>query len=331
MASGTGREASGVRLADAVEWRVVEVGSGAAYGTVPLHVGTVGSQGPTALVTAGVHGDEGPWGAWAIRRFLDRVPLAALRGRLRLVPVANPLAMEHDARCAPLDNLDLNRTFPGHGNGSHTEMLADALARHAVEGADVVVDLHGGGSWCVNAFVHMFRGGEDLARAMGAPFVTDGDSRGAGTSSLTGYARSRGARVVAVEMGGRGRTEVDWAERIADGLVRALGAAGVLDLAAGREDGGWLPSEAESAVELKPPVVMRPRRGGVFKPAVFEEDIGTLVPRGRLLGELRDPVTFEVVEEFRSPFEKTALLLLRPTLCRIEAGAMALVVSEPIA
>ena len=61
------------------------------------------------------------------------------------------------------DTLDLNRVFPGDRGGSHTERLAAALTTHAIDGAEIVIDLHGGGSWCVNAFVFQFPGGEALS------------------------------------------------------------------------------------------------------------------------------------------------------------------------
>src|SRR5215813_10338246 len=124
-------------LIDAMTWSRYPVGAGAAVGQVDLVVGEVGNSAPRALVTAGIHGDEGPWGAWAIHNFLVQTSVSDLQGSLRVVPAANPLAMEADARNAPLDTLDLNRVFPGSADGSHTERLAAALVTHAVDGADV--------------------------------------------------------------------------------------------------------------------------------------------------------------------------------------------------
>ena len=316
---------STVWLADQVAWREVWVGAGAAAGSVALPVGSAGAAGggrPVALLAAGVHGDEGPWGAWAIRRLLERVPARWLAGGLRLLPMANPLAVEADARCAPLDGLDLNRSFPGRADGSHTEMLAAAIAREALAGVDAVIDLHGGGSWCVNAFCHRFRGGEDLALAIAAPFSVDADARGMGPVSLTTHARTHGARVTAIEMGGRGAAEARWADRIADGLLRALAVVGVLapDPA---------PAPGAASVPVGPTRVLRPRSGGVLVPDVGEAAVGTIVPGGTRLGRLVHPGTFATIETFVAPFPRTALLLLRPTLARLEAGAMTYVVAEP--
>ena len=80
---------------------------------------------------------------------------------------------------------------------------------------------------------------------------------------------------------------------------------------------------------VKPTRVLRPSSGGLLIPAIDHTKIGTLVDEGTLLGALVDPVTHETIEEFRAPYPKTALLLLRPTMSRLEGGAMTYVVSEP--
>ncbi len=308
-----------------MQWTDVPLGVGAAAGALNIRIGSVGSGKPTALVTAGIHGDEGPWGAWAIHKLLEQVALADLIGTLRVVPVTNPLAMEADARCAPLDVLDLNRVFPGNPNGSHSERLAAILAERAVQGADVLIDLHGGGSWCVNAFVFRNADAPELADAFDAPFVVDMATRAATMRGMGigGHARGLGAKIASVEMGGRSPDEAKWAQHIATGLRRALSVCGVL-----RPDPTTPP--AGVAIPLKPTVVLRPSRGGILQPAVDHTRIGTLVEQGTLLGTLVDPVTFETIEEFRAPFPQTALMLLRPTMTRLEGGAMTYVVSEPM-
>jgi predicted deacylase len=226
--------------------------------------------------------------------------------------------MQADARNAPLDTLDLNRSFPGNLDGSHTEVLAATLVQEAVQGADFVIDLHGGGSWCVNAFAFAMPGGEAISRAFGAPFIVQAPER---TVTLTGYARTLGATVAAVEMGGRSSDEALWAGRIADGLRRALQVAGVLQENAG--------SAAAASVPVGQTTVLRPKRGGLFVPHMRADAVGTVIPQGTLLGQILDPATLAVIEQFTAPFAQTALLLLRPHLTRIEGGAMTYVVAEP--
>ena len=91
--------------------------------------------------------------------------------------------------------------------------------------------------------------------------------------------------------------------------------------------GGITPKVRHKAVLVKPTRVLRPSSGGLLIPEVDHTRIGTLVDGGTLLGTLVDPVTHETIEEFRAPFPQTALLLLRPTMSRLEGGAACRMVS----
>jgi predicted deacylase len=304
-------------LVNLVDWRHTFIPSTTAYGKVNLSFGLVGQGEPTGVVIAGVHGDEGLWGAWAIRKFMEATKADELCGSLRIVSVANPLAMEADERNSPIDHLDLNRVFPGNSKGSHTESLAAELVENVLQGVDVIIDIHGGGSWCLNSFVFSFSGSEELAEAFNAPFILKGEER---PGALSSFALRNGVKIVSVEMGGRSEYEEYWASMIAAGLRRALGIAGVLQPPK--------PFERQSihAGDIR---VLRPSSGEVLKPNVSSEDIGTLVDGGFVLGYLVDPVTFETVETFKAPFDKTAILLLRPSLCCLDGGAMTYVIAKP--
>ncbi len=304
-------------LYEQLRWRKRRLPSHTANGTTPLFIGEVGETGDRVTLVAGVHGDEGPWGALALRQLLQQ-PVATLTGRLRVVLVANPLALEADARNAPLDHLDLNRSFPGDMSGSHTEVLAATLSTELGDSA-LVIDLHGGGSWCVNAFAFRFEGSEALTAELGAPFVVDAPEK---VGTLTQYAKAQGAQVLAVEMGGRSRGEVGWQNRIADGLLRVLARVGILE-----------PQEAPEPAPKSIPVgstdVLRPKVGGLFVPTLREEAVGTVVAQGIELGRLLHPHTLAPLETFTAPYSQTALLLLRPHTCVLEGGAMTYVIAEP--
>ena len=304
-------------LYEALSWRKLLVSGDSSTGSLQLSIGEVGNYGPAAFLCAGVHGDEGPWGALALRRVLS-LPMKRLTGRLRVVFAANPLAAQADARNAPLDVLDLNRSFPGLKEGSHTERLAAALAPLIAE-SNVVVDLHGGGSWCVNAFVFRFAGSEDLAELVEAPFVVDVPEK---EGTLTQYARAHGAKVVAIEMGGRSRDELVWSGRIASSVARILSRTGVLE--PDPED-----VAPPAARPVGPSTVLRPPRGGVFVPTLREDAVGTIVDGGTELGQVLNMGTLEPVHTFLAPFTSTALLLLRPHVGVLEGGAMTYVVAEP--
>lgn len=281
----------------------------------------VGSaNGPSALLIAGTHGDEGPWSALAIRAFLDQ-SLDCLRGRLRVVFTANPLAAQGNSRNAPIDSpnsIDLDGIFPGSSNGSHTERIAAFLAPIVAE-SDIVLDLHGGGSWCVNAFTKQFPGSEALTEAFAAPFHRIAPDKAGG---LTTYARAQGAKVINVEVGGRGMSERDWERRITEGIVRALHHAGVIAM-------DPPPAPAAQGVPTGPTRAIRSSAAGIFVPMVLEQDVGTVVPEGTVLGRVLDLITLEELEVLRAPFAPTALMLLRPHVCVVEAGALLYALAQP--
>lgn len=74
--------------------------------------------GPTALVQAGIHGDEVA-GVHALLELLEE-GFAPAAGRLIVVPVMNPAAYRRRERTA-LGGLDLNRCFPGDAAAPEVE------------------------------------------------------------------------------------------------------------------------------------------------------------------------------------------------------------------
>jgi uncharacterized protein len=305
-------------LARAIEWKTYEVAAGLASGHVPVRIGTAGSGGPVGVLTASVHGDEGPWSTIAINRMLSRADVSELTGTLRVVPVAHPLATEADARQTELDLLDLNNSFPGDKNGTHTQRLASLLAEKVLDGSNVVLDVHGGGSWNINCFTYRFPGSHELADWIRTPLICDGPDR---PTSLTGYARGQGATAVWIEMGGRGEWEDERIERVAKGLRHALGKAGVMT-----------PVDAEGAEPMvaTAKVALATSAPGIYQPVIRERGLSSVVEAGTLIGQLLDPVSSEVIQQFEAPYERTCLALLRPTIARIEAPGKVVAVAADV-
>jgi uncharacterized protein len=78
--------------------------------TIPVHVFDAPEPGPTALIQAGIHGDEVA-GVHALQELLED-GFAPTHGRLLVCPIMNPRAYRARQRAA-VDGLDLNRCFPG--------------------------------------------------------------------------------------------------------------------------------------------------------------------------------------------------------------------------
>ncbi|HEU5012180.1 MAG TPA: M14 family metallopeptidase [Roseiflexaceae bacterium] len=306
---------------ESLEWNEIKITAHAAGQHIPLKYGEVGTGGTRVTLIAGTHGDEGPWSALAIRKLCER-PLAQLKGRLRVIFTANALAAEVERRNSWIDSpnsVDLDSVFPGTKGGSHTERLAAHLTP-LLEDSDAIIDMHGGGTWCINAFVKRFEGSEQLAADMGAPFISNAPNKHGG---LTTYARERGIKVTNVEVGGRSGKEMYWIERNAQGLERALYNLSVLAL-------DTPPAPAQKAIDVGKTEAMRTNVGGIFVPTLTADAVGTIVPAGTEMGKILDLHTLEELQVFSAPYEQTAMMLMRPQICTIEGSALVYVVAQPV-
>jgi predicted deacylase len=104
------------------------------------------ARGPKILVTGAVHGDEVTSSA-ALWHAAEQLADWITAGSVTLIPCVNVLAVRASQRQVPLENIDLNRRFPGRPDG----LLADRIA-HALTGLleehDALIDVHTAG-WSV--------------------------------------------------------------------------------------------------------------------------------------------------------------------------------------
>lgn len=102
-----------------------------------------GLPGPTVVIVAGIHGNE-PAGVEAAKRIAG---WKIARGRLVVIPEANPKALKARKRLIPgagSDEADLNRNFPVVGKECHPvgETAAELWSIIRRESPDWVIDLH---------------------------------------------------------------------------------------------------------------------------------------------------------------------------------------------
>lgn len=257
------------------------------YGQVVVPVIVVnGGEGPTALLTGGVHGDEyeGQIALGALARTLRH---EAVSGRVIIVPTANPPAAIAGRRTSPIDGGNLARLFPGSAIGGITSQIAEGFTRLLLPEADLLIDLHSGGAsldYLPCAFGRLPQDSAlagrtlDLLAAFGAPLtaiVRRPEARG----TLVSTALDLGIPAMATELGGGGGVTpatVAIAER---GVRRALAHAGLL--APGDESAASSRLLGVGAEHF----VRSPGRG-LFAPAVA---LGDVVGRGDLAGFLSDP------------------------------------------
>lgn len=205
-----------------------------AYGhlRIPIAVAKNG-EGPTVLLTGGVHGDEYE-GPIALVRLFQNLDIAQVRGRLIIVPAVNYPAFRAGTRTSPIDEVNLNRAFPGSRNGTITEMIAHYVTSELLPKADYLFDLHAGGSslqylplllaprWDEAADQQKL---EDIIDAFAPPLVVYFDSMRAlsGEDRVIGnHAHKNGVFFVTGEFGGGATVNLEGLKVVEEGLKSVL-------------------------------------------------------------------------------------------------------------
>ena len=211
-----------------------------AYGFIPIPAGVIcGGPGPTALLVAGNHGDE--WeGQIILGTLLQALQPADIRGRVIILPCANLPASLAGLRTSPLDDGNLNRSFPGSADGTATQQLAHFIATELIPRADLVLDLHSGGSSLMYLPCSLATEHPDDARlaahvaalrAFGLPHAyLQGRAEGqGGVRTLGATAEALGILSVATELGGAGSVSPAIVAMAASGVRRVLAHIGLID------------------------------------------------------------------------------------------------------
>jgi N2-acetyl-L-2,4-diaminobutanoate deacetylase len=126
------------------------VDSGWGFSLVPLTVingarpAAPGADTPGVAVFGGTHGNE--WeGQVAVKRLCQLLDPDEICGRVILMPQLSQSACAANQRISPLDNVNMNRAFPGNPRGTISHRIADFVKTHVFPKARIVIDLHAGG------------------------------------------------------------------------------------------------------------------------------------------------------------------------------------------
>jgi uncharacterized protein len=281
--------------------------------------------GPHLLITGGVHGDEFE-PMVAIRRLMRAAELAALCGRLTLVPVVNEAAFARGSRVAE-DRLDLARTCPGRPDGSITEQTAHALSE-LIRTADFYIDLHTGGLaltvWpMVGYMLHenptVLDKQRAMAQAFNLPVIWGTDYRLNGRS--LSVARDANVPAIYAEYLGGGRCAPAGVEAYVQGCLGVMAWLGMFNVTPG-------PSQVQFVVEDP-----RPNSGhmqlcnsspvdGCFETAV---ELGQPVSVGQPLGWVVDSLGHKRHEVLAA---QTGLILVLRTYPAVRKGDSLAVILE---
>ena len=271
LSAGPGEKRSGV-----VDFPV----QGGTY-SLPMWLIHGDEDGPTLVVTGGVHGAEYASIAAALE-FGRSLEPSGLRGRVIVVPVLNlPGFAARSIYVCPMDGKNPNRVFPGDAMGSGSEQMADWVFRNVISKADYYVDLHGGDLIeALVPFTIFFRSGNEqvdavsleMAKVFGLHYLVASESPG---STICAAARA-GIPSILTESGGQG---IWTKEQVADhtrGLERLMRHLEMIP--------GSAPEPTPFTL-LQQFLWMRSEHEGFWYPAV---QVGESVRAGQELGQVKD-------------------------------------------
>jgi predicted deacylase len=190
---------------------------------LPIMVINGAKAGPTAWLSAAVHGDEVN-GVEIIGRVLEKIEPRELAGCLIAVPIVNVFGFNMQSRYLP-DRRDLNRSFPGFEQGSVAGRLAYLFMQEVVLKCQYGIDLHTGSNHRTNlpqirANLHDEET-RRLAEAFAAPVIMHA---GAIDGSLRKAATVAGIRTIVYEAGEPLRFDDAAIQLGRDGVLRVLAA-----------------------------------------------------------------------------------------------------------
>ncbi|HMB64040.1 MAG TPA: succinylglutamate desuccinylase/aspartoacylase family protein [Eudoraea sp.] len=249
---------------------------------VPVIVERAKKEGPTLLITAGIHGNEIN-GIEIVRQLISKKYNKPQSGMVICIPVVNVFGFLNQKRQFP-DGRDLNRVFPGSPRGSLASRFAYHIMKEIAPLIDYCIDYHTGGDGRFN--IPHVRINEDdkeslkLAKVFSPRFVIQTGHR---DKSFRETLHKRNKKVLLFE-GGKSLHIDDKVTRAGvSGALRVMTHLGIRDFS------GELALMEDRMI--KPKIIrnsswVRAKYSGMFHPFVR---LGSKVNKGDVLGSISDP------------------------------------------
>ena len=293
-----------------------------AYGHLAMPIAVIkNGRGPTLLTMSGNHGDEYE-GQVANTKLIRRLEARDLKGRVIVLPAANFPAAMNGTRTSPIDQGNLNRTFPGDRDGTPTWMISHFIETVLFPLADVVLDIHSGGSSLHYLPSVLGKVGPDKKRSakhlelmevFGAPYACALGGGGMGEDrTSTASAERAGAFAIGTELGGSGMVGVESTRIAEEGIQRILEHMGIVkETRLSRER----PKTRMMEVAGPSYYVYAPEPG-LFEPLV---DLGAMVKKGQKAGQVQF-VDNPMREPVPAYFAHDGLVICKRVPGRVERG-----------
>lgn len=270
-----------------------------AYGWIPIPVISIKNQdGPTVLMLGGNHGDEYE-GQIALSQLARNIEPSEISGQLIILPMANFPAAMAGHRTSPIDQGNLNRSFPGNPLGTPTEMIAHYIESVLLSRSDFLLDVHSGGSSMVyRPTLLMTKSTEEtrqkqnleLLSSFGFSTAVLFEANAGGKTHSGTYSSSAAYRqnsiAITVEIGGAGTVDTNALRQLARGINNYLTHVGVKKHEP--DENNSVEKKTQFLEITSEDCYVYSRHRGLFEPAV---EIGADVTSGQLAGWIHHPDT----------------------------------------
>ncbi len=289
---------------------------------IHTHVVAGKKDGPTLLLLSMLHGNE--WfSVLILRELLSRLDPGGLSGNVLAVPVANLAAFATGTRVIvdDSDEPDANRTFGGIYEWM-TNQITRVIEQELLTRATHLIDYHVSDWGSTMADVSYTEDYTDpevseksrrMALAYGFPVMhalrIHRGLRGPRTS--VGYAGERyKIPGIVAEVGGLGFGEAQERAWLETNVRGTLGVMQHLGMVKGE------PERVKRVLRIGDYWRVSPKVGGYLEPVIGLDRQFTEFAAGELMARVVSPLTFEVVDELRSPGVGTLFYSCRSTMAR---------------
>lgn len=243
---------------------------------LPVHVFRAQEEGPTLLLTGGLHGDELN-GIEIVRRMISKDLLMPRKGSVIAIPLVNVYGFIQNVRGLP-DGKDINRSFPGIKGGSLARLLAYTLMNEIVPQIDYGIDFHTGGAARSNypqiRCTFDVEKNKELANAFKAPFVIHSSLI---EKSFRKAAHKKGKHILVYEAGESTRFYDFGIQEGINGTLRLMKYLGMKEEA---------PKPIRVTEMYRKTTWVRAKYAGLFRPKI---ELGDEVKKRQILGHVTDP------------------------------------------
>lgn len=246
---------------------------------IPVIVSRAKEDGPTVLLSAGLHGDEIN-GVDIVRQIVHSKINIPKKGTIICIPVINIFGFINKSREFP-DGRDMNRVFPGSKNGSLAGRFAYHLIHHVLPHVDYVIDFHAGGQSRFNAPQLRITPDnnelQELATIFHPPFLLYSNQI---AGSFRNACAKRGIKILLFEGGKSMDINNEVSKMGVEGTKRFLKAFDML-----RDN--FTPEEPQDKMTIiTSSSWIRAKKSGLLHDQV---KIGSYVEKGDILAEISDP------------------------------------------